>query len=298
MVTSAPIGILICTRNRGRGLKATLDSIVNAAESSPADIHVVIVDNGSTDATPEVVREWSECQSFRVTTLVEPLPGLARSRNTGLAAVNSSIICMTDDDCVLDRNFFGKVNEAFSDESGPAIIGGRIDLGDEEDLPITIKTSQLAETLGEDEFPGGFIMGANLAFNAEALTMIGEFDERFGAGARFVAAEDTDFLYRAQLLRIPVRYNPGFAVKHFHGRRHDRQAADLSRGYNFGDGAFFAKYFRTDPRVRQALLQNVRWSIAEIRRPGDLKFGIKRFATFKLHHRIRGMIAYWRQSNL
>lgn len=296
MSAEPALAVLVCTRNRGSRLTETLASISRSARNAAVPIEVIIVDNSSTDNTPAVISKWTAEQDFTVRKVIEPQPGLARSRNTGLKYVRAPLICMTDDDCVLHANYFEKVLGAFAKEDGAAIIGGRIELGDENDLPITIKTSMEAETLDPNRFPGGFIMGANLVLSAEALARIGGFDIRYGAGAEFIAAEDTDFFVRAVNLGIPIRYDPSFAVDHYHGRRALNQAIALSKGYNFGDGALYGKHVFSNSRIRRAIVRDIRAALREFYRT-EPRFGIKRYNQFKMLHRVRGMIAYYRHSS-
>ena len=82
------ISLLLCTRDRCAGLDATLASIARAVAAAPGlAVEAVIVDNGSTDATPARLAAWRVGQSFPVTLLHEPRAGLSRARNRGLAAV-------------------------------------------------------------------------------------------------------------------------------------------------------------------------------------------------------------------
>lgn len=285
--------IVICTRNRGDGLRATLESItaeyVSAREVA---IDVVIVDNGSTDDTSFVADEWASVQRFPVAIVIEPQPGLARSRNRGIPLAKGDVIVMTDDDCTLEPGYFAAVLRAFGQEPGPAIIGGRIELGDVKDLPITIKTDLVMRTADPRSFPAGFVMGANLALTRSTFELVGPFDERFGAGAPFVAAEDTDFMLRATSLAVTLRYNPNFVVKHFHGRRTNEQARKLSEGYYFGDGALYAKHWTKDRRVKKAAYLDVKRALRDIIRPRTSQSGIRRISLFKARHRLRGYLAY------
>lgn len=140
-----------------------------------------------------------------------------------------------------------------------------------------------------DGFPGGFVMGANLAFTADVPAIIGPFDERFGAGAPFRAAEDTDFVFRALGHGIAVRYDPAFVVDHHHGRRHDGQVIALLAGYGHGDGALYAKHLFGDRRIVRALagdLRNLR-----IRFAGPVP-SIRHFHAFRLRHVLGGIAAY------
>lgn len=242
-----PVSLLICTRDRGASLDRTLASVTLAAQAFQS-IEVVVVDNGSSDDTPERLAAWRVEQPFPVIVVDEPIGGLARARNAGLARVSGAIIAMTDDDCVLDPGFFAMLIERFAEVPAPIVIGGRILLGDSDDLPVTIKLEDHVMEADADAFPGGFVMGANLAFTRGVVARIGLFDERFGAGARFLAAEDTEFLFRALGAGIPVRYDPYFVVRHHHGRRTSSQLRRLMAGYAFGDGALYAKHWR-DKRI-------------------------------------------------
>ncbi len=286
------ISLLICTRNRSRSLAATLAS-VDAAARHPGSgsIELILVDNGSTDATAAVIRHWATDRPFTVRLLSEPMPGLARARNVALRAARGRIVAMTDDDCVLHPDYFARLACAFADRRAPVIIGGRILRGDPADLMLTVKLEDHPMIAEPGAFPGGFVMGANLAFTTDVRRMVGPFDERFGAGAPFRAAEDTDFLLRAQGIGIPIRYDPGFVVDHHHGRRRADEGIALLAGYGFGDGALYAKHIGTDRRVR-------RWLVQDFRNLGDRFAGpiptIRHFHAFRLRHVLAGFAAYTR----
>ncbi len=80
-----------------------------------------------------------------------------------------------------------------------------------------------------------------MAFGRCVVDRIGYFDVRLGAGTRFKAAEDTDFVYRALTACVPVIYEPTFAVQHDHGRSAKREQYRLEYDYLVGLGALLAK---------------------------------------------------------
>ena len=289
------VTVLICTRNRVRALAAALASLTRAAmRADGVSIEAIVVDNGSTDETPALLDRWAAGQRFPVRAIREDVAGLARARNAGLAHRGGAIVAMTDDDCVLHRDYLIAIVNAFAATPGPAVIGGRILLGDPADLRVTVKLEDHAMVANPRAFPGGFVMGANLAFNADALGRIGGFDERFGAGAPFVAAEDTDFLLRATKLGIPVLYDPYIVVDHHHGRREVEDETRLLAGYSFGDGALYAKHLLRDRRIAGFVLSDL-WALTQdFIRPATSHAGIPRFQGFRLFHKIRGMLAYGR----
>jgi GT2 family glycosyltransferase len=287
------ISLLLCTRNRAATLAATLASI-ECAIGTVADltIEILIVDNGSTDDTADQLGTWGANRSFGVRLLHEPRPGLARARNTGLVHVSGRIIAMTDDDCVLHADYFHQLATCFAEVTGPAIIGGRILLGDPADLPVTVKLEDHPMIAPTDGFPGGFVMGANLAMTADAIARIGPFDERFGAGAPFVSAEDTDYLFRALRQGIPVRYDPRFTVDHHHGRRCPKEVVTLLAGYSFGDGALYAKHVRHIARIGAIIAGDLRNVMKDFTTPVTPCAGIRYFYLFRLRHKMAGFLAY------
>ncbi len=285
------VSLLLCTRDRGISLDRTLASITRAADGFDG-LQVIVVDNGSIDDTTTRLAAWRVQQRFAVTIVEESRPGLARARNAGLARATGRIVAMTDDDCVLDRSFFALLVQRFADVPAPMVIGGRILLGDEADLPVTIKLEDHAMLASPDAFPGGFVMGANLAFTRDVVDRVGPFDERFGAGARFVAAEDTDFLFRAMGCGVPVRYDPHFAVAHHHGRRSPAALRTLLAGYAFGDGALYAKHILYDARIVRTLFRDIGNVVGDLR-AGPRPFeSIRFFHAFRLCNIVRGLAVY------
>ena len=294
MTQAIDVSLLVCTRNRASSLASTLESVERAAAyAGHLAVEIVLVDNGSLDDTPQRLAQWQAVQAFPVHLVHEPHPGLARARNTGLTRCTGRIVAMTDDDCVLHENYFSTLCAAFERSNGPAIIGGRILLGNPADLPVTIKLEDHPMVAPSKGFPGGFVMGANLAFTADVRRLTGCFDERFGAGAPFIAAEDTDFLFRAAGLGVAVLYDPRMVVDHHHGRRDVDDETRLLAGYSFGDGALYAKYLFSDRRALRAIVDDILAVRFDLTRPVTTHAGIRRFYWFRLRHKARGFAYFW-----
>lgn len=256
--------MVVCTRNRGAHLRPTLDSVAAAALAETAvQVELVIVDNGSTDDTAAVISAFKAGSPIAVVDVVEPLAGLSRARNRGLSVATGEIIAFTDDDCRLEPDYFTDLAAHYRNQQGLVLRGGRIELGDPTDLPFTIKTDDLAATLSGETHPGGFIHGANMTAPRALFDKVGPFDVRFGAGAVFSAAEDTDFILRTQEAGIPVEYVPDMAVRHYHGRKALSDIAKLSRGYQVGNGALMAKHLRTNRLLPRHLWWNTRNAMKE-----------------------------------
>ena len=237
------VSIIVCTRNRSVSLDATLASFGRLEIPSGLSIEVVVVDNDSTDETKMVIEKYTNSTHFVVHYVFEKRPGLARCRNRGISSAAGTLLLFTDDDCLPDPGWLSKA-VGLIDRTMRQVIGGRVELHNAQDLPLTIKTSPIREVYAGSLLPG-FIHGCNMIVGRMVIAEIGGFDQRFGAGTSLIAAEDTDFLYRAYRKGIPVIYDPDPLVYHDHGRRRPDEEDRLMRGYMTGIGALCTKFAAT-----------------------------------------------------
>lgn len=289
------ISLVVSSRNRAYGLDSCLEAIGRAAQAAdPTTVELVFVDNGSTDDTSAVVAAWAKSAPLPVRLLHEARPGLAVARNTGIAAACGSLIAFTDDDCEPEPGFFQALAQAFAADEGPVLRGGRVELGDARDLPVTIKPDIEPATLDRTLHPGGFIHGCNMAFPRTLIEAIGPFDERFGAGAPFRSGEDTDFTHRAFKAGFPVVYCPDIVVRHFHGRRLPEDIRKLQSGYAFGNGALYAKYlFDRRSNMRGMLRWDMRMAARELWTGQTMSAEMGLTYRGTMRDSLSGMVSYW-----
>jgi len=232
-----PFSILIATRNRAERLAACLDRLLDLQGGQAREF--ILVDNGSTDATGDVLMQFQRACPWPVVLLWEPRPGAGLALNRGVARARGEILIFTDDDCYAEPDLIAAFERTFAD---PRIgyAGGRILLHDPDDSRLALRESLEAELIAPGAFVApGSIQGANMAFRREALIQIGGFDPNFGAGARF-SGFDVDAGGRASAAGWHGAYDPGPAVRHHHGRRAGVARRQAAR-YAVGAGACFAK---------------------------------------------------------
>lgn len=256
---------IVCTRNRASSLKTCIASIQAASQFLAASmVELVIIDNGSTDGTWDYLAKIAAASRIRVTRVAEPRPGLAIARNAGLQHARGRILVFIDDDCELHPDYLRELERHYGDGGKCVIRGGRVELGDPEDLPFTIKCSPVRERFTRAVHPGGFVLGCNMTMHREVAASVGLFDERFGAGGPLKSAEDSDFLLRAYLLGIEVEYVPDMTVLHRHGRNALEAVETLHRDYSLGNGGLCLKHIRQAPWLLLHFWWTVRSACGEL----------------------------------
>ena len=256
------ISLIVCTRNRAMQLSQALVSYARLDFTEKAEL--VIVDNGSTDATGTALDEFCRGFSGNLRREYEPQAGLARARNRGWRAASGRILAFTDDDCYPAEDFLDWISDCFR-ERPLGFVGGRVLLFDPDDAPIGIQERQERFDLKPASYVcPGVIHGANFAFAREALEQIGGFDERFGAGTLLFSGEDTDALARVSAAGWTGAYDPRPLVYHHHGRKDPGDVRRLERGYGIGGGAYHLKCL-LNPRL--TLPYATGWARVLLRQP-------------------------------
>ena len=120
------VTVIICTRNRADQLRRTLESAAAMEIPEHVSWELLVVDNGSTDHTPEVVESFTG--RLPVRRVSEPNAGLSNARNRGVAEAKGDYICWTDDDVLIDPNWLAAYARAFVRHPEAAYFGGPIEL--------------------------------------------------------------------------------------------------------------------------------------------------------------------------
>jgi GT2 family glycosyltransferase len=214
---------------------------------------VLVVDNNSTDSTRKTVESRIKKGSRYIRYIFEGIQGKSYALNTGLREAHGEIIAIIDDDIIVRKDWLSSlVNECKSDTK-LGVLGGRVELFNNKDKPLTIRNSRTKTELIQSKFNPSYIpiLGCNMAMKKEVFENVGLFDTQFGPGSKLNAiAEDVDFLYRASVKGYRIIYSPDVVVFHNHGRSTDSDVKAVTRGYLIGRGAFYRKYISSgDKRI-------------------------------------------------
>lgn len=237
----ARVAVVVCTRDRGQALARCLRGLVLL---QPMPDEIIVVDNAPHDEAARLCVE----QFPHVRYVREPRAGLSRARNAGVRASSADIIAFTDDDVEVNRNWIAVLLGAMRDPSVAAVTGLV--------LPASLDTEArwiFERTLGgfgqgyrSIRYDAKFFAqtcwfgvpvwrigaGANMALRRSALTAVGGFDERLGAGASG-CSEDSEMWYRLLAAGYVCLYEPSAVVLHDH-RETMRQLRHQMRAYMKG----------------------------------------------------------------
>lgn len=118
MLATPAISVLLPVYNGEEFLEECLDSL---AEQSCEDFEVVAVDDGSTDATAEILQRWSTLDS-RIRVLTRPHSGLVETLNAGLADCRGELIARMDADDRAHPERLALQSLAFKEDPDLAVV--------------------------------------------------------------------------------------------------------------------------------------------------------------------------------
>lgn len=113
------LSVVIPVLNEARCIRRTLDRL-----SAQDAVHeIVVVDNGSTDGTREILGEYARVNP-KVEVIDESERGVARARNTGFDKARGEFIARTDADTVVDADWAAVIRDQFVAHPGIAALTG------------------------------------------------------------------------------------------------------------------------------------------------------------------------------
>lgn len=104
------VSVIVCTYNGENRIRDCLEALI--IQDYPKDRYeIIVVDDGSTDGTNEIVSEYP----VKVIKHKKNL-GICSARNTGLHNANGTIVVYTDDDCTPKRSWLENLVKFYRDD--------------------------------------------------------------------------------------------------------------------------------------------------------------------------------------
>jgi N-acetylglucosaminyl-diphospho-decaprenol L-rhamnosyltransferase len=222
------VSVVVVTFNAAAYIERCLASV--------SSHETIVVDNGSTDGTPALVRE----RFPGVTVLEQENRGMGGGNNTGIGAGAGRYVFLLNSDAWVEGDGLERL-VAFADaHPRAAVVGPRL-LNDDGTLQRSVRGEPTLWRLAteylflrklgpstdalNDFYGGGFahdvprlvesLQGAALLVRREAIDEVGLFDESF-----FMFSEETDWLARFRAAGWEVWFTPVTEVVHVGGASH------------------------------------------------------------------------------
>jgi glycosyltransferase involved in cell wall biosynthesis len=237
-MSDTQLSAIICTHNRDIYLGAAIDSLL--AQNFAANFEIVVVDNGSSDRTREVVEQRSHNRHLKY--VFEPTIGLSVARNTGAKVASGDILAYLDDDAVACDRWLQVLYFAYYNNSKLAIAGGKVTLlwppGIQQPrwLSPGLAANLGAYDLGDSNIyidqPGSTPRGLNYSIRRSFLEEIGGFDPHLGrVGKNLLSNEELQMTEFAIQRGWQVAYLPEALVAHNVAPERLQRSWFLNRGW-------------------------------------------------------------------
>jgi peptidoglycan/xylan/chitin deacetylase (PgdA/CDA1 family)/GT2 family glycosyltransferase len=245
------ISVIIPTYNRRHVLERTLPGVL-AQDFPPQDYEVIVVMDGSTDDTAELLRDLKPKCSLRV--LESQHLGAGAARNLGIRAAVGELVLFLDDDLITTP---GLVRQHYSAHAGadPSVVQGRMYIAPDSSQTII---RNAIERIGVDyyarispdmglRFPEGmssvYVLSylVNSSMPRDVLVRCGGFDEQF------LAAEELDLGLRLWKMGLSFRYRPDAIVYEYYVKSSAAYLQSQARALGAGDLRASRKHYEYRP---------------------------------------------------
>ena len=236
------VSVLVCSYNGSKTLDGCLTSLERL---SYPDYEVVLVDDGSTDAVPEIAARHPSVRYH-----AQPNRGLSAARNTALELASGEIVAYTDDDCFADEDWLYFLVAKLLGRDASAVGGPNLLPTHDGPVAACVSASPGAPAhILIDDHVAEHIPGCNMAFWKDRLKAIGGFNPLYTK-----AGDDVDVCWRLQNEGDTIVYSPAAMVWH-HRRSTVKAYLKQQRGY--GEAEALLK--RNHPEKFQGFQANLSW---------------------------------------
>jgi glycosyltransferase involved in cell wall biosynthesis len=218
-VSDAPIVSVIVPVRNGTDCLPALLAALEGQTLARAQFEVLVVDDGSTDGTPDLVRRSPVARLVTRSTS----GGSYTARNDGVMAARGEVLAFTDADCVPTATWLERGLDAV--RRGHRLVGGHVEvpLGERPTAAALVDAVRFLDQ--ETCVAKGFGVTANLWLTRDVLRRVGPFNDRLRSGG------DSEFGHRARAAGESVHYAADVTIVH-EPRSTRRELA--RKGYRIG----------------------------------------------------------------
>lgn len=233
---------VICTLNRAELLAVAIQTYFAMRWRDEAEHELLIVDNGSTDATRAAVERLQARFGDRLRYVHEPVNGLVYARNRAIAEARGEVVAFLDDDIDMDAEWGQAVADALARWPEVKCFGGKIVPIFPDGRPEWIHDEFLGMygdlRQGDEEKPFRYPdtpFGGNMIIRREVFERLGGFNPALGRYANnLLSGEESEFFARVHEAGHACRYLPGAVIFHKIAKARTERGYILRRAYWHG----------------------------------------------------------------
>jgi glycosyltransferase involved in cell wall biosynthesis len=290
--------VLIATYNGARTLPEVLSTYC-ALEPPDGGWKLVIVDNGSTDHTKEIIAAFRH--RLPLAYVHEPKQGKNAALNTGLSNISGDLVVLTDDDVLPRSDWLRHLRVAANSEPSYAIFGGPIlpkwELPAEDWILTWVPrgpTFSLLKPFNEGPINPRLIFGPNMVVRTGIFESGYRFDEGIGPkGSNYAMGSEGEFLRRLAKAGFRAWHCRDAIVEHIIRSFQMDKEWVLARAVRYGRGQYrlAAKESPSPPATLLGIPMSLLWPIlAQGLRLGCAKLSADRKKVFKAQWQLNVLV--------
>ena len=208
------VSIILPTCNRKDSLEITLESLTHLRYPGE-DYEVLVVDDGSTDGTGEMVEELKGQVPFLLRYLRQEKKGISTAKNLGMRNAQGLVFVSTDDDCTFPEDWLDKLVSQL-DSPRVGAVGGPDRAHPADPFFSRCIDFTMTSFLGTGGIRGRkgikagkyYPRGFNMAISRKAIEEVGPFIEDFAPG------EELELDHRLEKAGYSLKYVPDAFIWH------------------------------------------------------------------------------------
>jgi GT2 family glycosyltransferase len=237
------ISAVVLSFNSARDLDRCLGALTEALDTLGAGHEIWVVENGSGDASPALLRQWVDRRPDLVRPIFSPVNlGTTASRNRALAQARGDYVLVLDSDAYVDAEALRGLRQYLAQTPTAGLVAPLLRYGDgrfqlsADEFPtfwrkvvrmFYLRKLEQAHAVPPQPTEVDYAISACWLLPMHVVRLVGPLDERI-----FYSPEDVDYCIRVGLGGYAVIYNPNFSAVH--------DAQELSRSKKLN--GFFSRH--------------------------------------------------------
>jgi len=211
------VSVIIPVFNEEKFIEMCHTTLLSYLKSSGLDYEIIVIDNGSDDRTPEILRKLSETSIYPISR-----SSISFARNFGASKSKGKILAFIDGDIVVNQKWIETLKSFCRLERAPFLSGFEV---------LVREDPSWVEKFWFGNLASNHINSANLIISKSSFDMLRGFDERLKTG------EDYDLCVRAKSI-ADIKYCPVKSFEAIHLGYPSSLGGFMKREIWHGEGDF------------------------------------------------------------